>query len=81
MQLGRQAGSASKQASKKARHERGQGLWPTCEKMDAAMMAPSLPAAAEMPWKKARTSVGYTSPATRKEVQLGPNWLKKELRK
>jgi hypothetical protein len=49
--------------------------------MDAAMMAPSLPAAAEMPWKKARTSVGYTSPATRKEVQLGPNWLKKELRK
>jgi len=29
-------------------------------KMEAARMAPSLPAAAEMPWKKARTSVGNT---------------------
>lgn len=39
----------------------------------AAIRAPTLPAAADMPWKKERTSVGYTSPATSHVVQLGPN--------
>lgn len=42
-------------------------------KAAAATRAPTLPAAADKPWKKERTPVGYTSPATSQVVQLGPN--------
>ena len=47
----------------------------------AAVNAPSLPHAAEKPWAVARIGVGYTSAATRKVTELGPNWLKNEERK
>jgi hypothetical protein len=46
-----------------------------------AVKAPSLPTAAENPWAVARIGVGYTSAATKKVTELGPNWLKNEERK
>lgn len=50
-------------------------------KVTAAASAPSWPHEAEAPWKKERTAVGYTSPATSQVVALGPAWLKKEAKK
>jgi hypothetical protein len=47
----------------------------------SAMIAPTLPHAADVPWNVERTSVGNDSAATSHVVQLGPNWLKKLDRK
>ena len=47
----------------------------------SAMMAPTLPHAALVPWNVERTSVGNDSAAASHVVQLGPNWLKNDDRK